>query len=317
LRPVRRRRRPSSNDLNDYITVVATRDNTQVSVTNAAGIRASKTFAMIPASQFAVRFNLNAFDVLNLEAVANGNLTGSLLQSNLLIEVFVGHEGASLPSKAPDAVHVIGPTGLSHVENLLPASALGGTTYAITRSKPRLSPQAENDVLQLIATQGTTHLTFNPPPARSSCATLSYKQACQIEIATDTLITADQSVVAGHYWQSAIWSDTLGNRVGNGAPSFAPLVPAERFSKDHLFYSPPSFSENYAAVSVPQGGSLELDGVDSSSELAPLPGGAFLGATLVLSAGAHHIVCDPGCSVEAYGYGATSAYSYPAGLRIR
>src|SRR6185436_10010430 len=108
-----------------------------------------KKFDMIYGdSQFAVRFTLNAFEVLNMETVANGNLAGTLLQSSQLFEVFVGHEGASLPSQPPDATHVIGPTGLSHVEDLLPASSLAGKTYAITRSKPRLAPQAENDVLQ-------------------------------------------------------------------------------------------------------------------------------------------------------------------------
>src|SRR5262245_57097016 len=109
------------DNYNGYLTVVAWKDNTQVQVTPTANTNAGNDGTPSLLAGAAKTFTLNAFDVLNLEAVAGpdpytndglngGDLTGTQIQgvNGQTFGVFGGHEAVriSAPSSNCCADHL-------------------------------------------------------------------------------------------------------------------------------------------------------------------------------------------------------------------
>ena len=94
-------------------------------------------------------FTLNQFQTLNLEAVSDGDLTGTVLSADKPFGVFVGHE-ATVLSNQPTS-----PCCADHLEDQLFPSSTWGKVYAVAKTAARSTPVP--DMIRVIAQNpGTT-----------------------------------------------------------------------------------------------------------------------------------------------------------------
>jgi hypothetical protein len=312
-------RRPDTNDLNGYITVVAWQDGTEVEVTPQANVRANGAIAAIAAGTPTL-FTLDAFDVLNLEAVADGDLTGSAIRSDSkTFSVFAGHEAAYIPSEAPDVEHTAGPCCADHLEEAMLPTSAWGETYAVARSPIRLEGNSETDVIRVLAQNDATAVVFDPTPAEGACTVIGAGQFCEVGIAEDTVITANQPILIGHYVRSALWSNNdifSPETVGTGDPSLSLPAALEQWKTRYDFGIPSEFESNYLLVTVPAGGTVELDGADVTDELIDFDNGDYLGGRLEVDDGAHALACSEACGLELYGYAVGVSYMTSGGFQL-
>jgi hypothetical protein len=94
-------RRPTAQNYNGYISIVASQDDTELTVTPTVAVQASASQTTIAAG-VTTAFTLNAFDVLQLEATT-GDLTGTHIASTNMATfgVFGGHEAAAFGETTP------------------------------------------------------------------------------------------------------------------------------------------------------------------------------------------------------------------------
>ena len=307
-------RRPQTNDYNGYIAVVAWQPTT-VKVTPSAGVRAGGSVSAINAGATQA-FSLQAFEVLNLEAVADGALTGTLIESEdgtSTFGVFVGHEADALQD--PDLAGLGGRCCADHIEEqLFPASAWG-KEYAVALTKQRNS---ERDMLRIVAQKSGTTITFNPAPSAGSCSTLNPGDFCEVFIGQDTLVTSAEPILVAHYLVSVIEPPLLPGLpgTGNGDPAISLAIPFEQYRDSYTFLVPSEYDEQYISLVVPQGGTALLDGADVTGQLTAFAGGAFLAGRIAVTPGQRKLQCPDTCGFEAYGYSDAVSYLFAGGLDL-
>jgi hypothetical protein len=272
-------------------------------VTPSAGVRAANGNAAIAAGATQT-FDLQPFEVLNLEAVPDGDLTGTLIESTDggSFGVFVGHEANVLEDPA------LGPRCCAdHLEEQLFPTSAWGKEYAIARTKQRAG---ERDMLRVVAQKAGTTVTFDPAPAAGTCGTLDAGQHCQVFINVDTLVTSPEPILIGHYLVSTIQAGGLGD------PAISLAIPYEQYRTSYTFLIPSQYMEQYISLVVPAGGTAVLDGVDVTGQLAPFAGGAFLGGRILVQPGQRKLDCPNTCGFEAYGYSEAVSYLFAGGLDL-
>ncbi|MGE5181803.1 MAG: IgGFc-binding protein [Acidobacteriota bacterium] len=309
---------PNLQDWYGYLAIVSYQDGTVVEVTPTAAIQASATQTSIAAGT-PTMFTLNAFDVLNLEAVGGGDLTGTTIHSmngTTPIGVFGGHEAMELaeatpPSNCPGC----SPCCADHLEEMLFPNSTWGKTFAIARSKQRLN---EPDYIRVMAQKPSTSVTFTPAATSvaGNCASLGPGQFCDVKIQGDTAITASEPVLVGQYLESAIWSDGLFNMVdGGGDPSMAIAVPVEQYRTNYTILIPSSYMNNYLSISAPPTGAVLVDG--NTQTLSNFANNTYRSTIVTVMAGQHTIQCPGTCGVLVYGYSDAVSYMFAGGLDLK
>jgi len=313
--PTLTRRADGTQDYNGYLTVVAGADDTVVEVTPSADTRVNGAVAAITAGT-PTTFTLDAYEVLSLEAVADGDLTGSFVRSvdpAKPIGVFGGHEAIVVAQDpAPNAGYPNGPCCADHVEEMMFPASTWGKVFAIARSKQR---NGEADRLRVMAQTAGTTVTFTPAPLSGTCGTLGPGQFCEVKINVDTKVEASEPVLIGRFLESVIWSDLLGTSIGNGDPSMAIAVPTEQFRDHYTILVPNQYTENYVSISTAATGSVTVDGTDVSGMLMPFAGD-YRGGRISVTAGQHTIQCSARCGIEIMGYSDAVSYLFAGGLDL-
>ncbi len=306
---LQRRTEPGNGrDFNGYVTVAAWQDGTEVTVTPTADVRASLTQPAIAAGTPTV-FTLNAFEVLNLESSATGDLTGTHVQVTggdmATIAVFSGHEAVSILSPGAQCC-------ADHIEEMMLPTSTWGNEYAIARSQKRVN---ENDVLRIMAQVDGTMVTVNPA---ASCPTLNAGAFCEVEITGDVEVSANNPVLIGHYLKSVIGPDPANpfGSVGIGDPSMAIAVPVEQFRSSYDFLVPAEYNSQYISVVATMGAQVKLDGTDVGSQLVVMGGNGRGAARISVSPGQHDLTCTGGCGLELYGYSDAVSYLIAGGLDL-
>ena len=309
-------RRPQNHAYHGYLSVVAWEDNTVIEVTPSAAVRASATQAAIAANT-PTMFTLAKHDVLTLQALPPGDLTGSKVRSvngTTTFGVYGGHEAMGFGEMTPpNMTNVAGPCCADHIEDMMFPTSTWGKEFAIARSQARGTN--ELDVLRIMAQKPNTTITFNPAPT-GTCQALQPGQFCQVKISADTAITATEPILVAHYLESAIWQDPFfGSVVGEGDPSMAIAVPVEQFRKDYTILVPSQYSKNFMSISAPPTGAVLVDGL--MIQMTAFGGATYRGARHQVVPGQHKISCPNGCGVLVYGYSDAVSYMFAGGLDLK
>jgi hypothetical protein len=294
-------RRPARNDYNGYITVVGVAPGTtSVTVTPSAAVRAGTGVAALPAGT-PQTFSLAEFQTLNLEAVAEGDLSGSTVTCTQPCGVFVGHEATNLSPGAPVCC-------ADHLEEQLFPASTWGKLYAVARSKPRASPVP--DMVRVMAQRPNTVVSFNPPQA--GCAgPIGRGQYCDVWITSDVEVSATEPIMVGHYLASNGGVDP-----DAGDPSLAFAVPTEQYRADYILLVPSEYNQSFMSMIAPAGGTVTIDGVDVTNQLAVFGSNQYKAGRVPTTAGQHHVVCTEGCGVEIYGWSDAVSYLVAGGLDL-
>ncbi|HEU5056351.1 MAG TPA: IgGFc-binding protein [Kofleriaceae bacterium] len=298
--------RPQHHDYNGYVSVVAWTDGTEVEVTPSANVRAGNGFQAIDAGQTRT-FTLDAFEVLNLEAIGTADLTGTYVRATdpaRTVGVYAGHEAVAIESRPGDCC-------ADHLEEMMFPTSTWGKEYAIARSQSR--GMMEKDVLRIMAQADGTTVTFSPSPT-GSCPVLDAGEFCTVDIAVDTVVSANEPILVGHYLKSVIRGGIFDPQ-GSGDPDLALAVPVEQFRSSYTFLVPQDYNKQFISIVAGVGNNVTLDGTDVTDQLAGFSD-AWAGGRIRVQPGQHTLSCTGGCGLEVYGYSDAVSYMFAGGLDL-
>jgi hypothetical protein len=176
-------------------------------------------------------------------------------------------------------------------------------------------PNGKVEVIRVIATEGGTTLTYNPPQAGAPTTIANAGDFIEIDDnAQSFMITSSAKVLVAQYMEG----QTAGG--GQGDPAMALAVPVEQFRNSYLFHAPTTYTSNYVDVTAPTGTTVMLDGAPVT--FTPIGATGFsLGRVTALGAGpnndgSHSITGDMPFGITVYGYGQYTSYWYPGGLNL-
>jgi hypothetical protein len=277
-----------------YLAVIATRP-TLVTITPSADVAAGGGFAALAAGASRA-VSLGAFEILNLEAAGNGDLSGTLVEATAPVAVFGGHEGAQVP---------VGTSWADHLEEQLVPQALG-TTFPLLRSQSRGG--TASDLWRIVGVHDGTALTWST--AVGGPTTVSAGQVVDGTLSAETTVIASQPVVVARLLRGG--STASGEPTGD--PSLGLVVPAERFLTAYPLAVPGGYASTYLSVVAPAATAVTLDGTPVS--LSVTVGGGFVGGRISVTPGYHRVDCPSRCGVEVHGLGSGLSTVFPGGMRL-
>jgi hypothetical protein len=192
-----------------FITIVGTRDDTEVTVhltaQNGAGEGIEK---MPPGSVYTT--TLQPFEVLSLQTWGTGqDFSGTVIESTERIAVFSGHEAAFVPLTSPcvngqciylpgetcdNELDCRGPCCADHLEQQLYPEDSWGKIYVAARSRPRGN---EGEVWRIVASQDDTQVTLSPHLL--DVPVLQNGQVFELQTKESFVVTADKPVLLGQF----------------------------------------------------------------------------------------------------------------------
>ena len=305
-------------DLPANYNIVATEDNTLVTITSSTSIRAGTGIPALSQGQV-WSTTLNAYDNLQMATATTGNdVSGTYITASAPIAVWGGNQCADVP---------INVGYCDHLEEQMTPLTTWGTQYACARHPPRGS---EPVLWRFVAAVAGTTITFDP--AVSPPVTLNAGQVHEISVTQDFLATSDSpnrpfmavQVMVG----AALAGESLGNLRGN--PAMTLSVPTAQYLDRYAFLSDPTYSYNWlVVVRTNSSDVIRLDCLDPipNARFATIGSGPYQVARITLSAesggvdgtctsGAHFISGDGPFGIWVFGVYADTSYGYPGGMNL-
>lgn len=296
-----------------YVTIVATAPG----VTN---LNVTPTARIIPGDQipnftagFTRSISLTYGQVMNLQAgdpdagIGQGanDLSGTHIIADKPIAVFAGHEEAVIGN--PDAQDRDSCCADHLEQQLFPVEAWG-TTYVAP-----LSPDRGNheDHWRIVAAEPAT-LTFDPPQNGVSTISLAKGEVTAFYSSDSFEVRATGKISVGQFLTSQQQTDDV-----TGDPAFILTVPSNQYREDYHVLTPTGYTRDYLAIVRPTGAAVRVDGAAvSDAEFAPVGGGTWEVATVLVAPGVHVIDGDEPFGLQAYGFNNAVSYGYPGGLNL-
>jgi hypothetical protein len=330
------------------ITILATQDNTHVTVLPSHPIAASggdSGFAIAQTPKGGtLEFDLSRYTVANLESDQptsnifacaasgqDGDFTGSEVRSDKPIVVFTsGERGIGFGG----ATNVVNPPGwdpmngddiccTDHLEEqLFPVTALG-REFAVARSPIRSTDPTwkEPDIIRVLGTADGTTVTTNLPAPYNSF-TINSREQKTFAATTGFSLSADRAVEVSQY----LVSQHFVKQGYIGDPSQLLIPAAEQHRKDYVFLVPGTFQLNYIVFARPVDANIVLDGVPLAmqefSNCVTAPIGTIQGVTYdqvtcPATEGHHTASADKPFGLSVYGYYNVGSYAFVGGSDVK
>jgi hypothetical protein len=291
-----------------YFTIIAAKDNTDVTVVPSAPIEGAGGVADLAAGQ-SETFTLQRGQVLSLSTpnVAGHDLSGSTVTSTEPVAVYSGSECADVP---------VGTAACDHLEQQLYPTTTWGSTLVAAKFAPR---DQEVDVYRLVASQDATQVTFSPAVDGTSQTTLDRGEVYEFSTAQHFLVEATHPVLLGQFMVGAsddgVCSGFLcTNALGD--PAFLLNVSTRQYREDYIVFIPTGFGDNYLSVTAPTGATVELDGQAVTVAPSAIGGTNWQVYQVPVSAGVHRVEATQPVGLTAHGYDQYVSYAYPGGLSL-
>ncbi len=241
---------------------------------------------------------LRPLDAYQLQS--EGDLTGSLIESNRPISVFGGNRCANIPNQQ---------TGFcDHVVEQLPPVSIWGTE-ALTVP---LATRTSGDTFRIMADQNGTQVQLEG--ATPELINLNAGDFAERNLTGSYRISANTPILVSQFSNGTQWD-------GVTSDPFMMLIPsAAQFIRTYTFATPGSgFPDNYANIVAltadASAGNVLLDG-------GPVPAGSFTvlagteysTAQVSISIGSHTLFAPNPLGLYVYGYAAFDSYGYPGGF---
>ena len=255
------------DDLRAFLTIVGTRDKTQVQVQLSTAIVGDKEGKVKAAKKGdTVTYTLGPYDVLNLETGGfNADFTGTKVVTDKPVAVFSGSEASDVPDFDDLTTRKC---CADHLEQqLFPETTFGRVFIALTtpmRSEALFNAGAtitvaksEKDYFRVISDDEQPAITTNLPGFTS--VQLRRGEVKRLDADRDFTIEATDPISVGQF---VAGQDEVGipSTLPGGDPSFILLPPVEQFRKDYLFLTPDKYSFDFIMVGAPKGATVTLDG---------------------------------------------------------
>ena len=255
-----------SVDFRAFLTVVATRDATQVRVTSSSDVIGGGPIAGIVAGE-SVEITLDAFDVLNLETGDfNSDFTGSVVAADRPVAVFSGSEASDSPrfdrlsQRRCCADHLeeqLDPLRSAGRRFIVPVSF--NRHLALANAGASLAPEPEEEVFRIIAAfEPGANIRTSLPGALGEFRLSTRGSMREIVTSRDFWIDSDGPVMLGNVTASQSAAGIPGNLPG-GDPSFIIIPPVEQFRSQYVFLTPDRYSFDFLRIMAPRAAEIILD----------------------------------------------------------
>ncbi len=290
--------------LGGFIAIVAvTGESTHVSVRPTAAITASADGHVTAGAAGSMQtYALQAGDVVQLVSTGAGDLTGTVISSDLPVAVFVGHDCTYVPQNRP---------ACDHLEQQLLPNETWGRDYVVSALRDRGPTEAS--VIRVVSQADGNAITFDPPSTHPG-VTLGAGQLLEFAVTTDFHITGSKAFLVTQYMigqGSAMSGPSTG-----GDPAMVLEVPSQQYRTSYDFYVPSTYTGNFINIVAPTGAHLTMDATPVAGSSSNV--GNWTIYHLPIAAGAHHIQSSGGSGfgIKVYGIAQYTSYMYPGGLDL-
>ena len=299
-----------------FVTIVGTAAGTHVTVTAGGHVVAGPGVAET-LKDGVIEADLGPFDVLHLGGTtsglsapaAEGDLTGTVVESTLPVVVYAGHVCANVGTPT-----LTDCCCCDHLEEQVPPASALGKQFAVTRSAPRSS---EGDWWRILADKPATTVTTNLPAPNDSF-TLDENVVYEFYATTDFVLDASGPVLLAQF---IVGQDAA----GTGDPSLTFMPPIDQARKTYVFLVPETYDLNYAVIGRQAGTALRIDGQLAPGEfgacqvnsIGTIGGTAYESVRCPLDTGVHTLDADAPVSLIEYGYGTTGSIAYVGGADVK
>lgn len=305
---------------NAQVNIVASQDDTHVTITPTVATVAGGGIPAMPANQPYNLPVLNEADVVQIETSANAQagFSGSYITSDKPIAVFSGHWCANLPTQN---------CCCDHLEEQLYGLQTWGTSYVASRWPVRNQSGVEASYWHLIASEDNTKVHIDAHAEVTGLAnkdfTMNKGQVMLLSVGGtianpgDFFVTADKPVALMQYLSTSGSTNAPTNKAGD--PAMAQAVPSEQFRSNYVVLVPSAWVYDYFVITKKSGSTVNIDGVAVAQNqfVAVGPGNNPTGwevARLSIPDGVHTLTGDMPFSVVVMGLDSYDSYAYPGGL---
>jgi hypothetical protein len=277
---------PATNfnlNLRAFVAVIATRDDTHVSLHTTARVIPGGPFAAGLASGSDSVTTLQRYEVLNLETGDfDADFTGSTIDADQPVVVFPGSEASDSPIFSRLADRFCCADHLEHQET--PIRSVGkkyalakmpSRTKAVIAAGGNIGEVVETEYYRVVAVQaGATHVTTTLPPPWAAFDLSDRGDYKTIPSKTDLLLTASQSVIVLDV-QSGQDAGGVPRGLPGGDPSLPNVAPIEQWRSDYVLLTPDKYVFDYLVIVAPQGARVYVDGMEldsTNTEMTPTDG---------------------------------------------
>ncbi len=278
------------SSLNSQMTIVATEDNTSVTITPTAsggGFTAGSSGNVV----------LNAGQTFQLRSnTINADYTGSYVVADKPISVFGGNDCTNISGNLRACDHL--------VQQMIPLGGWGQSFLTVP-----LATRLAGDVFRIMAQQSGTQVNINGV----NVATLSAGQFYETILGSTTYnrITSNNPILVGQYSRSSEADGVISD------PFFALVPPDEQFLNNYIVSAgTPNIPINFLNITSPTANisTVLVDGVVvPESAWTAIPGTTFSGARISVSAGVHSVSSALPIGLLVYGFGSFDSYGYLGG----
>ena len=171
-----------------YVDIIATEDNTVVTVTSPIGLPGSASIAAL-AADTPTDFQMNAGQLLHLVAPPTReiDISGLSVHASAPVAMLSGSRCASIPELT---------SYCDHIEQQLPPQATWDNAYVAAKFSPR---GTEDDYWRVIGYEASTTVTFTPPQNGVGEVTLQRGEVYELASQEDFEITSTEPVFVGQF----------------------------------------------------------------------------------------------------------------------
>lgn len=296
-----------------YVTVIATTDGTQVTVTPSV-VTAGGTGVPQGAPGAPFQLALSEGDVLSVAVQSiPDSMTGTKITANdgHPVAVFAGQECALIPQDT---------CCCDHMEEQLAGVRLWGKHFIASRMPIRSGGSPENTLWQIYAAEDGTNVSIvydgGVTGIPSGQFVLNQGQMSEFYVTGPTSEPGDFEVIADKpiaVYGYMVGASAFGSTIGD--PAMVAMAPVEQYLPRYVVLVPGTWVTDVAVVTRPVGAPISLDGAPiSDAEFNPVAASGYEVARISVPDGIH--VFDGGTepfSVIIVGYDQHDSYAYLGG----
>ena len=295
---------PPTYDHPSEFAVVATEDNTTITITPTANLNGRPNLDPI-------QIGLNRGEVYFAQAALfeKQDVTGTQVRSTKPIAIFSGTRRTAIPTTVGNYRDLL-------VEQMPPLDAWGTTAILTPIFRANQADLGYDPVARLVALVDQTGWTRDGVPQ------VPLEAGKPIEIVLDevpSVIRADNPILVAQYEHSN-QAPSNGNNFGLGDPFMMIIPPERQYDTIYAFQSVPHqlFERHFVNIVAETSSlsSVEIDGerVVDRFNFTPIPNTIYSYAQVELMPGAHTARGDAPFGLYAYGFGQANSYGYPGGM---
>lgn len=301
---------------NAQIDIVASAEDTQVTITPNTVTVAGGPIPALAANQAALLPKMNEGDVIQIEA--NALFAGTFITSDKPISVFSAHWCANVPQQV---------CCCDHLEEQVYGLQKWGTTYVASRWPVRNNGAPEASYWHVIAAEDATTVTYKAHAEVTGLGNgmqvLNKGQVATLTVGGtvanpgDFVIDADKPIFVMQYLSSSAMTNAATDKAAD--PAMAQAIPAEQYRSDYVVLVPTAWIYDWFVITKKTNSTVTVDGIAVNQANFVKVGPAnnpseWEVARVPVTDGVHAVDGDQPFGVIVLGYDSYDSYAYPGGL---